>query len=61
MTANCNAKAGMDDEEFRKYVLDCIVPLYPDAADVPGKRVLLINAYRMKTRLDGMASVRSTS
>ena len=42
VTANCNAKAGMDDEEFNKYVMDCIVPLYPDAADKPGKRVLLI-------------------
>ena len=42
MTVNCNMKAGMDVEEFRKYILDCIVPLYPDAADKPGKRVLLI-------------------
>ena len=42
VTANCNMKAGMDVEEFRKYILDCIVPLYPDAADKPGKRVLLI-------------------
>ena len=42
VTANCNMKAGMDVEEFCKYVEDCIVPLYPDAADKPGKRVLLI-------------------
>ena len=42
VTANCNMKAGMGVEEFCKYVEDCIVPLYPDAEDKPGKRVLLI-------------------
>jgi hypothetical protein len=42
VTANCNAKAVMDVEEFDKYVMKCIVPLYPDAEDKPGKRVLLL-------------------
>ena len=42
VTANCNVKAGMDEEEFCKYVEECIVPLYPDAEDKPGKRVLLL-------------------
>ena len=42
VTANCNMKAGMDVEEFCKYVEDCIVPLYPNAEDKPDKRVLLI-------------------
>ena len=38
MIANCNMKAGMDVEEFCKYVEECIVPLYPDADDKPSKR-----------------------
>ena len=42
VTAGCNIKAGMDVVEFCKYVENCIVPLYPDAEDVAGKRVLLI-------------------
>ena len=36
-----NAKAGMDAEELRKYINKTIVPLYPDAADIAGKRVML--------------------
>ena len=39
---NCNATAGMDAKEFRKYLKDSIWPLYPTACDQPGKRVLLI-------------------
>lgn len=38
----CNATAGMDAAEFKKYLTDSIVPLYPNASDVYGKRVLLI-------------------
>ena len=60
VTANCNAKAGMDDEEFRKYVMDCIVPLYPDAADKPGKRVLLIvDSGPGRTQLKMLADLRA--
>ena len=36
-----NAKARMDAEELRKYINKTIVPLYPDAADIAGKRVML--------------------
>jgi hypothetical protein len=36
-----NEKGGMMDDEFEKYIDNSIVPLYPDLADMPGKRVLL--------------------
>ena len=42
MTIGSNAKAGMDSKEFLKYLFSTIVPLYPDAADVSGKRVAII-------------------
>eukprot|EP00532_Pseudo-nitzschia_australis_P013819 CAMPEP_0168210622 /NCGR_PEP_ID=MMETSP0140_2-20121125/3272_1 /TAXON_ID=44445 /ORGANISM="Pseudo-nitzschia australis, Strain 10249 10 AB" /LENGTH=775 /DNA_ID=CAMNT_0008137243 /DNA_START=1493 /DNA_END=3820 /DNA_ORIENTATION=- len=42
ISVNCNATAGMDTVEFKKYLSDSIVPLYPNASDVKGKRVLLI-------------------
>jgi hypothetical protein len=35
-----NEKGGMDEVEFEKYVMNSIVPLYPDSDDVPGKRVM---------------------
>jgi hypothetical protein len=31
----------MDEDEFEKYLLNSIVPLYPDAKNMPGYRVLL--------------------
>ena len=36
-----NEKGGMDDDEFEKYLKNSIIPLYPDALDVPGKRVMI--------------------
>ena len=42
MTVNCNVKGGMDYVEFEKYLKESICLLYPDAADVPGLRVLII-------------------
>ena len=30
-----------DEVEFEKYVMNSIVPLYPDSDDVPGKRVMI--------------------
>lgn len=36
-----NEKGGMNDEEFLKYFTTNLTKLYPDAADVPGKRVML--------------------
>ena len=34
-------KGGMDYGEFQKYILISIAPLFPDAADVDGKRVIV--------------------
>ena len=34
-------KGGMDEEEFEQYLLNSICPLYPDARDVDGYRVLI--------------------
>ena len=42
VTFGMNPKAGMDSEEFTKYLLNAIVPLYPDAKDEPGKRVAIV-------------------
>mmetsp|Transcript_19012 Transcript_19012/g.44118 ORF Transcript_19012/g.44118 Transcript_19012/m.44118 type:complete len:369 (+) Transcript_19012:629-1735(+) len=36
-----NEKGGMNNEEFQKYVEKNIVRLFPDSADLPGKRVIL--------------------
>ena len=41
MTFGQNEKGGMDEDEFEKYLLNSIVPLYPDAKNMPGNRVLL--------------------
>jgi hypothetical protein len=36
-----NEKAGMNSIELQKYIDNAILPLYPDMANTPGKRVLL--------------------
>ncbi len=41
VTVAMNLKGGMDEREFRSYFLNSIVPLFPDAQDVPGKRVIM--------------------
>lgn len=42
-TIGANPKGGMDQDEFAKYLMECIINrLFPDVRDVPGKRVLLI-------------------
>ena len=40
-TFACNRKGGMNEEELKKYLVQAILPLYPDACDIPGKRVLI--------------------
>ena len=40
-TVGMNEKGGMNSEELEKYIMTNIRPLYPDAADTPGKRVIL--------------------
>jgi len=36
-----NDKGGMTKDEFEEYLKNSIITLYLDAADVPGKRVIL--------------------
>lgn len=36
-----NTKGGMDDEEFEKYMENVIFPLYPNARDIAGRRVMV--------------------
>jgi|EP01082_Thalassiosira_pseudonana_P008128 hypothetical protein len=40
-TIGMNEKGGMDEKEFMDYFLHSLVPLYPDAEDIPGKRVMV--------------------
>ena len=41
ITMGADAEGGMDGEEFKKHVQTNILKLHPDAADVPGKRVMI--------------------
>ena len=41
VTFGMNEKGGMNAVELQKYMDTAIFPLYPDIADVPGKRVLM--------------------
>ena len=36
-----NASAGMDNVEFKKHIKTDILELFPDAADRPGRRVMV--------------------
>jgi hypothetical protein len=40
-TFGFNEKGGMDNTEFSRYLLDLVSRLYPDRADVPGRRVIV--------------------
>ncbi len=40
-TVGMNPKGGMDNIEFHKYLLTLVPCLFPDAANVPGKRVMI--------------------
>ncbi len=40
-TFGMNAKGGMDNHEFESYILNLILPLYPNILDRPGKRLIL--------------------
>jgi hypothetical protein len=35
-----NGKGGMNNKEFERYIDNCIVPLFPDLEDMPGKWIL---------------------
>ena len=41
VTIGMNEKGGMDEEEFGKYLIELIDMIFPDAADVDGKRVIV--------------------
>ena len=54
-----NEKGGMDESEFEKYILGSIVPLFPDASDVPGRRVMLkVDSGPGRTNRDLLATLR---
>ena len=40
-TFACNKKGGMSEDELKKYLTQAIMPLYPDASNIPGKRVMI--------------------
>jgi hypothetical protein len=40
-TFGLNTKGGMDDREFEEYIMNSILPLYPNTRDRPGKRIIL--------------------
>jgi hypothetical protein len=40
-TFGLNTKGGMDDREFELYIINSILPLYPNTLDRPGKRLIL--------------------
>ena len=40
-TFGLNTKWGMDDREFELYIINSILPLYPNTLDRPGKRLVL--------------------
>eukprot|EP00804_Cyclotella_cryptica_P031255 CCRYP_011060-RA/>CCRYP_011060-RA protein AED:0.29 eAED:0.29 QI:0/0/0/1/0/0/3/0/236 len=41
VTIEMTSKGGMDEREFRSYFFNSVVPLFPDAEDVAGKRVII--------------------
>jgi hypothetical protein len=54
-----NDKGGMTKDEFEEYLKNSIITLYPDAADVPGKRVILkADSGPGRTNTDLMAYLR---
>jgi len=40
-TFGLNTKGGMDNEEFKQYIVNSILPLYPNTRDKPGHLLLL--------------------
>ena len=60
VTIGMNEKGGMDDEEFHKYIMNSIVPLYPDVSNKKGKRVLIkIDSGPGRTNPELLASLRT--
>ena len=58
-TFGLNEKGGMNSYELDKYIRKAILPLYPDVADVPGKRVLLkVDSGPGRMNVEMLASLR---
>ena len=58
-TFGMNEKGGMNAIELDKYIKKAILPLFPDLADVPGKRVLLkLDSGPGRMNLDMLADLR---
>ena len=56
-----NEKGGMDEEEFAKYIQNAIMPLYPNAAPVKGKWVILkCDSGPGRLNLDLLADLRTS-
>ena len=56
-----NEKGGMDEEEFAKYIRNAIMPLYPNAAPVKGKWVILkCDSGPGRLNLDLLADLRTS-
>jgi hypothetical protein len=41
ITFSLNTKGGMEDQEFELYIINLILPLYPNTLDSPGRRLIL--------------------
>jgi hypothetical protein len=41
VSVRLNEKGGMDEAEFEKYIRNSILPLFLDACDMPGKRIMI--------------------
>jgi hypothetical protein len=41
VSVGLNEKGGMDEAEFEKYICKSILPLFPDACNMPGKHVMI--------------------
>ena len=58
-TFGMNEKGGMNSVKLDKYLKNSILPLYPDIADVPGKRVAMkVDSGPGRMNLDMLASLR---
>jgi len=59
ITFGMNEQGGMNSVELDKYIEKAILPLFPDVADVPGKRVLLkLDSGQGRMNIDMLADLR---
>ena len=61
VTFGYNAKGGMDNEQFKEYFRTNIAPLYPDAEDKVGKRVVVkVDSGPGRLEIDFLAEARTS-